>query len=356
MQEQVEDNLCAHQLEQSFLVVEPQPSCDYPVFLGVPRCHSTLDTTPVCIQIHCHGDEIRFWMDFVPNPLTLADVQELVGQQWESGSKVFLHESCRLVADAPRAVPPAALIRVFLPARKPGRVNTMSAKLLAPHLHFRDLEVSGYPAEYWFRYNYAVLQVLAPPQLVQYLHTPGSDLRESVLLSFATEQWGPNMLVWPRAPIRDLLTAGREAGAVSGAYPRNAIARAHVFVDARGAGRPLQICASMTGHMSLQAFLEQIGLHYERHDLLRVSGDVRFRRDDRSVVVAAGDTIVLRWITAMDTFESSGDNAEAPSEPPPPEDELDEDDGTPGPSDPPGDHRPVPSTNAFSYSLRRKGQ
>ena len=305
--EAVEYACDAMQHGRRFYEICPQPSLDFPVLLATSLRHESLGRVPVCMQLHdCSGNgeetEPRVWMEYCETPLRSSDVEEMLSQDWQPGSKVYVGSASRLLGEDGLDVGAGDLIRVVRARQSPPSVVSLATKLVLPGRHLRKLHVSGFPGDPRDSQRHCLLQPLEAPRLVHYAGLRGPSLLDQVLLSHAAPWPGPLRLLWPRRQIRDVVV---RACAIAAVFPRNELHFAPVIVDAREICHAVQVRATKVGNMTLDAFMDGVGLRVPDSGDLVVTGTAVFDVQTRAITVAANDVVELRYRNQMDSIWAS---------------------------------------------------
>ena len=301
--EAAEDNCDARQQGLRFFAVQPQPCLAFPALLAAPVQHASLHRVPICLQLHSPPDQVevpRIWVEFVDEHLRLSDVEALLANEWRPGSRVYVANSRQLLTEAGVPVSSGDLVRIACPGYSLPSVVTLQAKLVHPSEHLCRLSVDGFPAEPAFQRRHGLFQPLESARLVQYAGQRGSDLLGQVLLSHAAPWISPLRLLWPRQQLQDVYVRSRPACAVAMAFPHSVTHYVPVLVDSRKVCFPIQVKATTMGTMTLDAFLDGIGMILPDTANLVISGSVAFDKTTRAITVAPADVVTLRYSNELD--------------------------------------------------------
>ena len=292
----VEDELDAFPNGLRYRPVLPQPRVDHAVLLAEYPYLLSLQLISVCIELVRPGLPSRYWADTLESPVSFDDLVTHLGRDWIPGSRILIGvNGHRLQEQETFHLGVGDLIQVLSPTSQVSPSRTLGSKLARPDMHFQSLEARGYPVEFTADHRYALLEPLIAPKTIQFSPSPGRLDPTEVLQSHAEADWGLTAIHWPRRPIRHLNIRGIENTDVAAAFPRRVNVRAPVFVDPRQLGLHLQVFASMTGFMSLGAFLDNIGLALPAQDLLHVTGTAPFDATRRWIHIHEGDLVILAY-------------------------------------------------------------
>ena len=239
--EQVEDRWDAFDLGLCCIPVHPQPSMDMPVLLTAPMRFALLDRIPVCIQVQDGDGDCLCWQEFLDPAMTIADIKDALGNQWPPHSKVYVRDSARAAGAGPVRLVAGDLLRIVRPGASVPAVVPIQVKLERPDLHFRRLDVDGYPDTQTVSGRECLLQPLCPVRLVMYSPVPGPSIFEDVMLSHADRSLGELRLVWPRQDIANLRIVGFPVRNVVGTFPAHNTRRVPIFADTREVGFSLRV-------------------------------------------------------------------------------------------------------------------
>ena len=286
---------------------------DMPVLLTAPMRFALLDRIPVCIQVQDGDGDCLCWQEFLDPVMTLADIKDALGNQWPPHSKVYVRDSARAAGAGPVRLVAGDLLRIVRPGAPVPAVVPIQVKLARPDLHFRRLDVDGYPDTQTVSGRECLLQPLCPVRLVMYSPVPGPSVFEDVMLSHADRSLGELRLAWHRQDIANLRIVGFPVRNVVGTFPAHNTRRVPIFADTREVGFSLQIRASYSGSMPLHAFIEAIGLSLPDLHELDVAGTVVFDRTTATIAVQEGDVVVLRYAGVTEVCAAAASEASRPS-------------------------------------------
>ena len=297
---QAEDKCEADDAGLVFFPVSPQPGLDYPVLVSATQHYTTLARIPVCFQLQDSTGGLRVWQECLDTPISLADIRLLLHDDWPAGARVMVGPNQIPLRDSPHEICAGDLVRIIPPGRHIPALVSLNAKLGNPNRYLCSFLATGFPDDPLYQSRLCLLQPLEPPKSVMSLPATNAAAFDSVLLSHADQFRGPLSIVRPQQQIRDIVLKGRTTCAIYGAFPVSLTSRVPVFVDAREILHPVQVYAAFAGKMTLGVFLTTIGLFVQEHASLVVTGTATLDPFERSIFVASGDLVCLRFSTERD--------------------------------------------------------
>ena len=243
------------------IIVSPQPTTNRPVFLAVHIRSDVTPDVPVCLQVQRRGARAAFWLAYVGEHCSYAEVRDLAGDLFHPGmilrvgsddAPLFLDDSFRATA--------GMLVRLNLPGRAPRRPRMLSELLESPADTFADVEEEGIPEHYAIEGSRCILQRFTCPTVVTLnAHTPAGEL----LRHIAARTPVPSdtcAVVRPLARISDVCINGVGAESVLGIRPSDLAGRAGVFIDARDIAVSLKFIVVPVKFWIVSEFARAIGI------------------------------------------------------------------------------------------------
>ena len=238
--------------------VQPQPATDLVALVAAHKASLRFGRSPICFQLHLPLITL-YWADILDHDVGVDDVQEAFRDDWIVGASVYVADDRRRLSHGERrSVFPGCLIRVVHPRLTAATPLPLEDKLGRHERLLRDAAVRGFPEPERAGLVYGLLQLLLPPQRVNF--SPGPTFTcpcrlNEVVLSHASRDWQPHFPVWPQPPVRDFRFRGEPVFQAVGAFPSTLCGRAPVIIDGRLADLPLRLYASKVGVMSFEVFL-----------------------------------------------------------------------------------------------------